>query len=472
MRRRNFLSHLGLSAGAWFSPCGVQNAFADNEEAPKRLIILSHNHGWTYDSWKMRPGSLNSELPWDVHLSNMNLDQFSDPLAPLYTHRNRMLAIDGLSLATAELDMDGFRHETGWVQAWTGNWGAFNGSAFVSEAGLGSQSASLDQIVAEQIARPDRLPSIELSVNFGGPEIGRSICFDQTGQPLPMINAPLKLWERLFGPSVDPDPLLSRREQTLTFSQQEFTSIRNKLGANAKEKMERHFELMQKLSQRLDGMANLNCVNIPTPSENITSYDENFDAFSELVAAAFSCDITRVATMSLGDIPTSDFGWGDFTDDVHKGLAHEIYNDPDCHNAMSDYITHHAHQVSRLITLLESIPDTDGRTLMDNTLIVWGSELANGWHGYQQYCPLLIGGSWHFNTGRYIHMPHETPIEILVPRTIDASGYTSVSGRPHQHLLVSVAQAMGVHTDIIGLSHVQSQNGDWIDCSGPIVELF
>lgn len=471
MRRRTFLSRLGLGTAACFSPLAIRSSWADGNEPPKRLLILSHNHGWTYETWKMRPAGLDSTQRWDVDLNGLEVTDFSGPLAPLYSHRQRMIAIDGLSLATAELDMDGFRHETGWVQAWTGNWGAFNGSAFLSQTGLGAMSASLDQIVAAHVARPDRLPSIEIDLNYGGPERGRSICFEQNGRPLPLIGSPQLLWNRLFGPSLDPDPLISRRGKVLDFAHQEFSSIRSQLGTAEQQKIDSHFDLMERLSQRLQGMADISCDNTSFPADTIASYDESFDAFSELIAAAFACDVTRVATISMGDIPTSDFGWGDFTDDVHKGLAHEIYNSADCHAAMTDYITHHARQVDRLVSLLESIPDVDGRSVMDNTLIVWGSELANGWHGYQQYCPTIIGGSWHFNTGRYVHIPHETPINILVPSSIETSGYSAVSGLPHQHLLVSVAQAMGVETETVGLSHVQSQNGDWVDCSGPLPEL-
>ena len=85
-------------------------------------------------------------------------------------------------------------------------------------------------------------------------------------------------------------------------------------------------------------------------------------------------------------MPTANFGADSITDDVHKGLAHEIYNDPEKHQAMANYLTVHAQQVARLVGLLESLPDTDGNSVMDNTVIVWGSELANGWHGYQHYC--------------------------------------------------------------------------------------
>ncbi|MBT6433420.1 MAG: hypothetical protein HOK28_10035, partial [Deltaproteobacteria bacterium] len=80
--------------------------------------------------------------------------------------------------------------------------------------------------------------------------------------------------------------------------------------------------------------------------------------------------------------------------------------------------------------------------------------------------PVLIGGSWHFQTGNYHYMPHETPIEI---RTIN--GMTQVSGMPHQHMLVSVAQAMGLSDDHIGIKRIQSQNGTSVDCSGPLSVL-
>jgi hypothetical protein len=192
---------------------------------------------------------------------------------------------------------------------------------------------------------------------------------------------------------------------------------------------------------------------------------------AELIGAALSCDVTRVVSLSLGEIPTMDFGWDHLTDDVHKGLAHEIFNDAQKHMAMTDYLTMHAGQVARLITVLESLPDVDGRSVMDNTLIAWGSELANGWHGYRHYCPMLIGGSWHFRTGRYMYWPHETPIELLVPPTQSDEAYSEFSGLPHQHLLVSIAQAMGVDTDHIGIEHARGQRGHLVDCMGPLPDL-
>ena len=436
-------------------------ASAPEGEAPKRLLVIGHCHGWPYDAWKMRPEGLDLSTPWRVPLAGLSEAEFSQPLAPLYAHRSRLLALDGLSLATAELDMDGNRHDTGWVQAWTGSWADF------SSGDTGSTAPSLDQLVAERIARPERLPSLEVAV-MDALEPGRPIAYGRNGIRLPMEDEPERVWQRLFGPSLNPSPLASRQKGVLDFAYGQYTQMAPRLDSAQREKLDAHFQLLSDLRGRLDGMSQLSCETVPEPVSSLPTYDERFDAMAELIGAAFSCDITRVVSLSLGEMPTANFGADSITDDVHKGLAHEIYNDPEKHQAMANYLTVHGQQVARLVSVLENLPDSDGNSVMDNTLIVWGSELANGWHGYQHYCPVILGGQWHFNTGQYWYRPHETPIRMLVPPSLSPTGYAEVSGLPHQHLLTSVANAMGVEENAVGLHHVQGQNGDWIDTSGPL----
>ena len=466
IRRRRFLQGLGVAGLAAGIPgFGMRNVLAAEGEAPKRLIVISHCHGWPYDAWKMRPSGVVEGAPWEVSLNGLTADEFSVPMAPLYSARKRMLMLDGLSLATCELDMDGNRHDTGWVQAWTGNWADFGHSD------TRSRSASLDQLVAAQINRPDRLPSFEISVD-DQLEGGRPVAYAQNGIRLPVLNNPAQAWQRLFGPSLDPNPLMAKQKDILSFAHAEYSAMAQRLGSAQRQKLDAHYTLINSLKDRLEGMASLSCMSAPEPQSALPSYTERFDAFAELIGAALSCDVTRVVSLSLGEMPTADFGWDHLTDNVHKGIAHGIYDSPTKHQAMTDYLKMHAEQVARLVSVLESVPDVDGQTVMDNTLIVWGSELANGWHGYQHYCPVIIGGSWHFNTGRYLYWPHDVPINMLVPASVSASGYSEFSGKPHQHLLVSVAQAMGVQTEHVGLKHVQGQNGHWVDCSGPLGKLI
>ncbi len=458
IHRRRFLQTLGLGAvGA--GTLSSRTLWADQHEAPKRLLIISHCHGWPYESWRLRPEGLSDDAPWELELTTLDADELSAPLAPLHAHRSRLVALDGLSLATAELDMDGNRHDTGWVHAWTGD------NADFSDSDTRSRSPSIDQRIAAAISRLDRLPSLELSVDASG-ESGRPIAYAQNGVRLPVANTPLLAWERLFGLTSNADPLVLRQREQLAYAHAEYQAVCPSLGRAQQERLTTHFDLLDDLIARITGLASLTCDTVPEPVTSVASYDENFDAFAELIGAAFACDITRVASLSLGELPTADFGWDSLTDDVHKGIAHGVYDSPMKLQAMTDYLTLHSEQVARLVSLLESLPDVDGRSVMDNTLIVWGSELGDGWHGYQHWCPLLIGGDWHFPTGRYVHEPHATPVEILVP-----DGYATVSGLPHQHLLVSVAQALGLDLDSVGIDATWSQTGDRIDCSGPLAVL-
>lgn len=466
--RRRFLEAAGVTgAGLGVGTLGWRAALAGpgSGDAPKRLLILSHNHGYTYDSWKMRPDGRGSRQSWEADLTALPISQWSGPLSPLYAHRQRLIVPDGLSLATAELDMDGYRHEKGWIHSWTGDWAYFDGSG-----DYGAVGPSIDQVVAAEIARADRLPSIEVAINYVG-EDGREIVFSDAGQVLPLESSAAALWQRLFGPSLAPDPLRSRQQQALDFAYGEYRGITHQLGGADRDKVDTHFDLLSGLGKRLEGMAELSCPDIPAIADQLLSYDDTFDAMSELIAAAFACDITRVATFSLGDLPTADFGHADVTDDVHKGFAHNTYIDGTSFDAMTDYLTAHAVQVARLVDLLSAIPDFDGRSVMDNTLIVWGSELADGWHGYRHYCPVIIGGDWHFRTGRYLHWPHRTPIEMLVPASVSADGYTQTCGKPNQHLLVSIAQAMGLQIDQVGLDHVVAQGGQRVSLTGPLPDL-
>ena len=470
MNRRDFLRILGFSGGALGLGAGLGTARlvgadGNGRAAPiRRLIVLSHCHGWTYDSWKLRPQGLDVTQPWQVDLTNLPKDQWSKPLAPLFEHRQRILPIDGLSLATAELDMDGNRHDTGWVHAWTGANVDFSG------AEAGATSLSIDQLVAQHIGRIDRLPSLEMSVNDSG-EPGRPVSYDPTGARLPLEADPAKVWQRIFGPSAAPSPLIQGHRAALDFAWNEFSALAPKLDTAQRYRLESHYDLVHRLSGRISSMAALKCdAATATPGETST-YDERFDAMTDLIGAAFSCDVTRVATLSLGEMKTAEFGAAALSDNVHKGIAHSIYDSPAKHAAMTDYIHRHAGQVARLVQVLSDLPDPQGGSIMDHTLIAWGSELADPWHGYWHYCPVLIGGGWHLNTGRYVYQPHDTPIEMMVPAQFAAGGFTKLSGLPHQRFLVSVAQTMGLTTDVVGLDAVQGQRGDRVVLKGPMPGL-
>lgn len=92
--------------------------------------------------------------------------------------------------------------------------------------------------------------------------------------------------------------------------------------------------------------------------------------------------------------------------------------------------------------------------------------MADGWHGYERYCVVLAGGGWAWPTGRYLHFPNRTgPITVVAP-----DGKVR-SGVPHQHLLVSLAKAMGLDVDSVGLSSIMTRDGEIVDLTGALEGL-
>lgn len=451
LNRRHFLSALGLGT-AGIAATGRRALGSD--AVPKRLIVLSTSHGTVYDGWKMRPGGRPDDQPWAADLGGLRAADFSRALEPLHPHRHRLQVLDGLSMTSAELDISGYRHEKGWLHAWTGAWVYFTGEDLFSTA------PSIDQLVAAHVARPDRLPSLELGVHGGRP-----ICHAGRAQQLPIEERPQEAWARLFGLSSSADPLVRSQGSILDLALAEYEATLPTLRSVDQHRLSAHFDLVRQLERRIEGLSTATCDvgSLEAFAGTSEGYDAVWRAMAELTVAALGCDHTRVVSLSLGDLPSEEFGWGGYlSGDAHFDFAHRIADDPAAAEAMTDYTRRHAEQLAFLIDLLESTPDPDGGSLMDRTLIVWGGELGNGWHAYDDYCALTVGGGWHFTEGRYLHWPAETtPVEML-----RATGGTRMSGLPHQHLLVDVVNAMGVEVDHVGVHTLDSRHGDRISVRG------
>lgn len=448
MNRRHFLKALGLTGAS----LALRRPAWSDDEAPKRLIVVSSTHGAVHDGWRTNPAGLPDEVPWSQDLVGVGVEAFGRGLQPLHPHRERLLVLDGVSMLSAELDIAGYRHEKGWLHAWTGGFAQFTGSA------MSATAPSLDQLVARQINRPDRLPSLELSV-LGG----RPVCHGGPGQQLPLEDRPDRAFTRLFGGSSD--PLHAARGSVLDLVRAEHQALAPHLAAGDRAKLDAHFELVRQLELRLAGLASAGCGG-PGLGEAV-DHRTTFQAHAELISAAFACDLTRVATLSLGDVPSAEFGWGGVgSGDAHNDFAHLIHEDAQSAAAMTDYQRFQAEEIASLIRALEAVPEGDG-TLMDHTLIVWGNELGDGWHGYHRYAPVLIGGQWAFRTGRVVHWPWDsTPVPIVVP-----GGRTTGAGIPHQRVLVSAARAMGLDVEHVGLATIHDRSGVPLDLRGTLQEL-
>ena len=121
------------------------------------------------------------------------------------------------------------------------------------------------------------------------------------------------------------------------------------------------------------------------------------------------------------------YDWVGVDEEIHHLITHSTT--PDSIASMTSIYTWYAEQFAGLLDRLAAIPEGEG-TVLDNTLVVWGSEIGRGWDHTFTDVPFVLGGgaAGAWPTGRVLDVP----------------------GIEHNRLLVSVCRAMGVEVDQFG----------------------
>ncbi|MEM9488948.1 MAG: DUF1552 domain-containing protein, partial [Myxococcota bacterium] len=482
LNRRQFLPALGIGAGAAAMTSIGRRAAAVAGDRCKRLIVLFTHHGTAYPNWRMRPGGEPEDVDFEFALGGLAQDQFCPALAPLYPHRERLMIVDGLSMVSAYLDPNGTEvHNQGHLSSMTGAHSDHSSGVPLA------RHASIDQVVAGHIARPDRLRSVEMAV--GGAYAPINYIAPRT--PLPVEESPLRIWDRVFGLSQGQDTVLSEvwaaQSSILDRVEGQYQELASSgaLSSDDLRKLDQHRQMVRDLELRIQGMRQLDCGPIARPDEDYedmeegVGYQQTFNALLELLVTGMSCDAFRVATVVLGTLPGSLCGAGNA--DMHADFAHQSRSDPLAIEMMTNYSAVHAGQMAQVLDALAAIPE-DGGTMLDNTMVMWVSELGNGEHGFETW-PVVVAGGQGFsgwNMGRYIRMAPSTP---PLRSGWQGKGIHQLdwpndnAGVPHQKMLTSVAQAFGV-TDgsgallsSFGETSITAAGGTEVDLTGPLAGL-
>jgi hypothetical protein len=200
--------------------------------------------------------------------------------------------------------------------------------------------------------------------------------------------------------------------------------------------LDRHLDSVNELERRVTG-AQMGCegpeLGTPLDYKSMDNYREMGEMQTDLMVAALACDATRIGTLVWsGPTSTQTFPWlGNFGNNHHL-LSH----DAGAVEPLIQINTWYSEQFAKLIAKLKAIPEADGSTLFDNTVIFWASPLGDGNQHRKVDLPLIVaGGRWHYDTGRYLPL----------------------NGVPHGQLLVSLAASMGV--DVPTFGQPETSNG-------------
>lgn len=458
LTRRRLLGATGLLAGSLFLPSRTAHA---QGAPPKRLVMFYTQHGVVPDAWRMRPNGVPDGVSFDEDITALAENEFSAVLQPLHAFRDKLLVVDGLSMASAEADVIGNGHDIGTRHSLTGK-------LMVSGAAGGP---SVDQTIAAAIRAQGRIDSLELSIinTANGGAIFRG-----AGQSIPADSSSGSVFDRVFPPSsgtgelTDSDRVRLSQASVLDLVAAEYERFAPKLGGADRAKLDLHRDLVRGVEQRITDLGNVVCEAPTRPSNsNEGSFAELIDRSASsmfgLTAAALACDLTRVVTIQSCQLDAAQLGAP--PGDVHADYAHQASQNETAKQFMTSYGRYHAQQFAELVALLDSIPEAGG-TLLDSCAVVWCGELADGDHNFRTWPAVVAGGA--MRGGRYVNIEPNTPN----PSTATSfPNYTPVIGPPHNRFWVSVAQAVGADVDTIGEAELTTPSGERIDCSGPLTEL-
>ncbi|HEY2901345.1 MAG TPA: DUF1552 domain-containing protein [Polyangia bacterium] len=140
--------------------------------------------------------------------------------------------------------------------------------------------------------------------------------------------------------------------------------------------------------------------------------------FMDMITAAFTCNLTKVASVTFGYPGGGDAGglrmpWLGFTDPLHA-VSHNGGNATqlDKYQKMGNWI---AGQVAGLMQKLAAVPFGSG-TLLDSTTIYWFNRHGDGnTHSNFALPNILLGGTGgYFQMGRYLQLPATSPTKVLI----------------------------------------------------------
>jgi hypothetical protein len=447
LSRRAMLSALGLGAVALGGRSRV--ARADAAPIPKRIVFV-YGMGSMQGLWTpLGPGGAGAptETGWSL-----------GPLhAPLAGWEKKLTFVDGLDMTSATVAQPGEPngHQRGGIAALTG---AIRQSSSLA-AGI-----SIDQFIAQQINTPapvTKVASLELSSGSSGADVEGGPHYLRAGEIVGVERDPKRSFARVFDGFVPPDNeaakkaaamTLAQNKSVLDFASNELTTIGARLAKSDRSKLDAHASAIRDLEARLS------LATVPSPTcvpFNAADRDalaalvinkqprEGFDLDARIVASAFSCDRTRVASIHL---PSHDdlgavvgYAPGMFGTSGPHDLIHQTEGGPLTTDAAARAINQKIHveqakMFASLLDHLDKIPESDGRTLLDHTVILWCGQLADGSHAVEKM-PYVLAGSagGQIKTGRYLK-------------------YERVDGKgpAHNDLFVALANMMGVPITTFG----------------------
>ena len=300
---------------------------------------------------------------------------------------------------------------------------------------------SMDQLYAQRFGQDTPIPSMQLCIEnvdqAGGCAYGYSCVYTDTiswkspTEPLPMIRDPRLAFDMVFGAGGTAEERAARRRSSqsiLDFVTGEVADLKGTLDAPDRRRVDRYLENIREIERRIQKVVERNMSGemreLPqAPAGVPDSFDEHVKLMFDLQALALQADMTRVFSFKMGRDASSrvypESG-------VDKGF-HPASHHGDKEDNITDFFHINRYHVSLLPYFLEKLASIDegGQTILDKTMVLYGSPMGDPNVHNHKRCPLFIvgGANGKLDGGLHLRAAPGTPMANVMLSLLQKLGF-------------------------------------------------
>jgi len=410
--RRTFLrGALGTMVALPFLDAMVPALAAQADRRPFRFGAIYVPNGIYPQNW--HPDTTGSDF------------EFKPIMAPLEPYRDSLVTISGMKAPDGNPEMGGVH--MGASAAWLNGVGPLTEQANYTVI---RSKKTIDQFIADKIAQDTPLRSLQVGTEDMGTAAGacdgypcvffNTISWRDDTSPLPMGINPRVTFERMFGETGSARKRLSNlklKQTVLDSIAEEAARMQRRLGAADNAILDEYLTNVRDVELQL-GRMETRSASVPegtaAPRGIPDTFDEHMTVTYDLMRLAFQGDISRVFTFMVGHEGSSRSYAHIGIPEPHHPVSHHADN-PENIERYSKVTTYHAVKLAEFIGKLQATPDGDG-TLLDRSVIYFGSGMSNGNEHDRNNAPVLLmgGANGRLQGNRHIGVENKEPTANLL----------------------------------------------------------
>ena len=422
MSRRTVLRGAGVALGLPWLEAMAPRATAQSAAgamSPVRMAVLYMPNGVNTKQWMPQGQGRDFQL--------------SPTLEPLTDLKDQLLVVSNLWNAAANTGDGHYAKESSLLTCTT--------ITKTLGVDINIHGPSMDQVAAQRAGSAAPLPSLELGVepestgvdaNVGYTRVyGCHIAWSGPTTPLARETDPASVYTRLFRAAGPAGNSAKHDTQLLDRVLEHSKRMRSQLGVTDQARVDEYLSIVRSLETRMERAADPKRTwkarapinEAAQPAKRPTSHQEHVRLMLDMIALGFQSDTTRIATFMFGNAVSGvNFRFLDGVTDSHHEISHHS-NDAEKLRQYAVINRWHVEQYGYLLRRLRDMKEGEG-SVLDNSMILFGSALSDGNKHDPHRLPLVVGGrgAGRIASGQHLVCGEDSPAANLYVSMLDAFG--------------------------------------------------